>query len=122
MLRTKYAGAYCDFENDIVSYDLLQVQQQLEKAMGSDFREYETAWVFETSAIGRKVGSYYFSMTDKKWHFIKNDFDDYYSWSNVVFPIKQIVQFIITAGGGRSKQDFRTMEGFQRQKIDELYG
>lgn len=122
MLRTIYRGSYINFAKDVESKDLLQLQKDIENAMGDAFHEYESAWIFETSPIGRKVGSYFYSLTDYRWHFLPNSWKHYNSWSDAMFPVKQIMQFVLDVLGYRAQQESVVKEALRKSKIDDLYG
>lgn len=142
MLKTNtYEGDYSSFDKPVIVVDSLfrtgvpvldQLKEHIENSMGFDGAkfddsiapddEYMTAQIQKKNIFGKHCGRYYFSKMDNAWHFSHRNWTDYNSWDTAVAPVKQIMQFALTALGYRAEQRERDKRLVQKMKVDSLYG
>lgn len=123
----RYEAHHIKFKNPIRAKSLFEAQTAIEKKAGYDplvpdsFKNYYTASINEYNFIGRHTASYYFSKIHKTWNKIPNSRLSYYSYENVVWPLKFFAQKYLELTGHKAKEDNLLNKFILERTIDQLY-
>ncbi len=117
-MKNKYLGFYYVYKTPEKYTNLEELKSEINSAIIMDECEYyTTAYIQEFNVFNRVTKYYYFSLKYNGWICSPNSILDYISYYDAVYPVKQIMQWLIKLIGLKRKQENKIK--LFTQKINE---
>ncbi len=118
-----YRATYFTIQEPFQEFPNLDLAKKFlnELMIANNYADYETAWIFEYSFIGRNTKEFYYSRKDNKWHFDEVEFFHPSAWFNAKFPFTVIMPWVFDITGIKASHDKKIADHTRKQIINEQF-